>query len=783
MPRIPLYNQGQGPTTRLATGQLSRRADVSAFTAPAQASAQFARSAGKVATDLAMAERDREDRSIIKAEVLAAREYYADKRIKDQNNSINAAEKDFEDHKESYDAIIDAKGYDKRRLRLVQENISPVFFQESLRAREKAWDRGTQLATDTDNSSLDLAIETQKIANPESPDYLISQKLVGDIFSNARAENRTLKYSPESFQTTLAIETFNTKIAAATTPAQVDAAYEEISSKTSVPSGKIVAAKKARDTAKTKIGEQMYATALETIVEGDYNADELQKISDGYDAGENFTIVRETGETVYFAVADMPIGKRLSIAQKSENLRGEFNNEVRAGIVSDIADAYEKAGSEGVIAVASEAVRTSEDKEQADEALLGAARNFEAQSQIAYSRGDFKSASAYANAAESILTESFSGRPSLTNNAGTIGTSANTILKSLANTRGDILDDQQEQAKLAEGVTLMEQGTYDNYGGVFLPSEERKILNMVMSGKSLPQQLEILEQNNLTFEPMKTTVNGAATEGQGATPDFEEVSEGLELYRQLKLRGKAVLANNSDEDARAFFDSVLALEESGKSTTDAITKVNRSFNMGIDRDAKFSLVKAEVDRVLDPTVTTIFGWEIMGQSVNNRSYVHEKISNLAKVYIGLGQEPSDAVRLAGENVNASHMNLRGNYILRSVSYPKDLETMADLAAIDYSTKNPDIDEGDVSIIPTPGRADEYMVTVGGVIEPFVYDMEDLLGLKQKAQKDGTLEILSKAAKKAARREAIISGKSGTIQSRIRQAQEEQLAEIAGIGQD
>ncbi len=41
MPRIPLYNQGLGPTTRLATGQLSRAADVGAFTAPGRALAQF----------------------------------------------------------------------------------------------------------------------------------------------------------------------------------------------------------------------------------------------------------------------------------------------------------------------------------------------------------------------------------------------------------------------------------------------------------------------------------------------------------------------------------------------------------------------------------------------------------------------------------------------------------------------------------------------------------------------------------------------------------------------
>lgn len=781
MPRIPLYNQGQGSAVRLQAGQLSRRADVGAFTAPGRAAASFASSASDIASTLALQERNREDRTILNQEKRAAAEFFHDKRIQDQSTKIGDAEAAFDGHRSDYMRQLESKGYSKRRQALITDAVEGIYLDNSLGARRSAFDRGTKLATDEDNAALDLNLNQMKTSIPGMPQYDLAQKNVNDIITNANSENRKLKYTPETFAGSLAIETYNTKLEAATTPAQIDSAYQALLQEENISSAKKLEAKSARNTAKTRLGNELYGSALETIIEGDYDSQELQEISQGYEKGEDFTLTRDNGEEVSFSVSDMPIAKRLTISEKSEKLRGDFNNEVRAGIVSDITDAFEMAGSEGVVAVASEAVRTSEDKEQADEALLGAARNLEAQSKIAYSQGDFGAAAAFADAAESILTESFSNRPSLNENAGATGNSANTILKSLAKTRGDIQDDQQEAVKLADGVSLMEDGVYDNLGGVFLPSEERKILNMVMQGKSLPQQLEILEQNNLTFEPMRSTVNGAATEGLGATPDFREVSQGLELYRQMKIRGKGVLANNSDEASRAFFDSVLSLEEVGMETEDAINKVNRAFNSGIDRNAKFNTVKAEVDRILDPTVTTIFGWEVMGTTVNNRSYVTERVSNLAKIYIGLGKEPSDAVRLAGENVNASHMNLRGNYIPRSTSYPKDIETMADLVAMDYVSKNQNVEESEVSIIPVLGRADEYLVTVAGVPGQQLYSMEDLTGLKQKAQKEGTLEILSKAAEKKSRREAIISGESGTIQSRIRKAQQEQLEEIADVG--
>ena len=57
MPKIPLYNQGQGATTRMATGALSPRANVGAFTAPGQAQARLASQAGQIAFQFGMAEK------------------------------------------------------------------------------------------------------------------------------------------------------------------------------------------------------------------------------------------------------------------------------------------------------------------------------------------------------------------------------------------------------------------------------------------------------------------------------------------------------------------------------------------------------------------------------------------------------------------------------------------------------------------------------------------------------------------------------------------------------
>ena len=65
MARIPLYNQGRGTTQQLATGSLSPTANVGAFTAPGQATAAFANSAGQIAFNFGQAEQRKQDEDAI----------------------------------------------------------------------------------------------------------------------------------------------------------------------------------------------------------------------------------------------------------------------------------------------------------------------------------------------------------------------------------------------------------------------------------------------------------------------------------------------------------------------------------------------------------------------------------------------------------------------------------------------------------------------------------------------------------------------------------------------
>ena len=57
MPKIPLYNKGTGTAVDLATGSLSRQANVQAFTAPGRALESFANNAQQIAFNFGQAEK------------------------------------------------------------------------------------------------------------------------------------------------------------------------------------------------------------------------------------------------------------------------------------------------------------------------------------------------------------------------------------------------------------------------------------------------------------------------------------------------------------------------------------------------------------------------------------------------------------------------------------------------------------------------------------------------------------------------------------------------------
>ena len=196
MPRIPLYNQGLGPTQRLATGQLSRRADVGAFTAPGRAVAQFGETAGQIAFNFGMAERDKQDNDAVEANKMAFRQASQDYR---RNNRTD----NYEEFKDKYSAWqkgwiqSNTRNFSDRRKRLVENAINPIAGVENLQGQNDAFRlseaNGTQAMNDTLKSNIDIMAKFAE----DTIEYQTAFKENQNIHRRNTSLGRALAYSPE----------------------------------------------------------------------------------------------------------------------------------------------------------------------------------------------------------------------------------------------------------------------------------------------------------------------------------------------------------------------------------------------------------------------------------------------------------------------------------------------------------------------------------------------------------------------------------------------------------
>lgn len=803
MPKIPVYQQQVG----VAAGGLGPRASSAAFEAPGRATAAFGKQLGDMAFRLAEQERSREDRRVLQEESERAKEHFTQKQMEDQSANFTDAKSNMAQHKKNYLADLKAKGYSKRRLALVEREINSQFSIQSLEAQKNAFDRGTKLSTEADNKSLDSFRQTMRSSAPGSAPYMLAEANAAKVFDAAKLENRKLNYSPESFSQNVKVDTFNLKMASAQTTAELDAAFNELKKDPTLNPSVLTKAKSSVATAKSNLGTKLYEETSEVILEAELSSSEAQQVIDGFTKGEDFTVTRQNGDTIPFNAKDMPIGKRTKLISDAKKIQAGYQDEVRAANAASVIDGFESAGKDGALAIALDVYNTSEDVEDANESVLATARTMDAQAKIAAAAGDFESAQLLSETAQSLVTESFAGNPSLIENAGSIGKSANTILKSLAATGADIVDEQQRQVRHNAGVTAFKGGTLDNYAGIYSPDEEEKIMNEALEGLDLPMQLDLLARNNMTSPVIKGIISGASNEAlYDPSPDIASVTQGLEAYRQVKARGKGVLADHTTDEGRAYFDSVMALEAIGVDTADAINKVTRAFNTDIDVEPRYATVKKEVDAILDASVTTIFGIEVSGQKVNNRPAIRQRVEDISKIYISMGtMSAEDAVKAAAKSIQDTHINLRGQLIPRRKSYPKDIERMVDLAAQNFFDKNEamsagdpgkitDLDVDNISLIPTTGRSDEWIVVVDNSIASFagepLYKIEDLEGLLAGDAKTVESNMIEENLKKRdltdadQRRKAIqdlrkqASELTGGNLSRIRREQGAQAAEDA-----
>jgi hypothetical protein len=289
----------------------------------------------------------------------------------------------------------------------------------------------------------------------------------------------------------------------------------------------------------------------------------------------------------------------------------------------------------------------------------------------------------------------------------------------------------------------------------------------------------ILERNNAKSEDYANMLSEGATNILGAEPDVNKLSAQIDIYGKMKARGNGVLENHLSKNEIAVYNSVLILEQSGKSRIEAINMVAEASRTGIDVNAKYKSIKNEVDKISSETTSSFLGITY-GTKPQNTSAIQQKVEDLSKIYISLGTDPKKALEQASKDIIASHINHKGVLIPRSINLNEtEIKESADLIIENYQSKNPEDDEAVITATTVTNRADKWIIIRDGIPFPNeFYTRDEILKLKDDKLKTKEKEKMLKGIEEQKRlQESLKKSKGEQRREKIMQKNEKELAEF------
>ena len=190
MPRIPLYNQGAGPSVGVASGSLGPRASAAAFTAPGRAMAGFQKTIsdiGNVAKDFAIEQQNQEVKRVLQEESVRLGREARDKLREDQFTTTN-------DSRESWDAFNAGQeerikgsytNLNNRQMNFLMSNLRPELNRFSVDGEQKAYANGLKIKGDTANEYLQELFSQASVMPDGSPERLLIEQQIQSTIDDA----------------------------------------------------------------------------------------------------------------------------------------------------------------------------------------------------------------------------------------------------------------------------------------------------------------------------------------------------------------------------------------------------------------------------------------------------------------------------------------------------------------------------------------------------------------------------------------------------------------------
>ena len=749
MPRIPLYNEGRGPAVQLATGPLSRRADVGAFTAPGQALASFGEQASQIAFQFGEAEKKAETERVY-AEKLSEFGQQADDLI---TNPTAKTVRGFEIEAGEFRtrALADIDGLDgltNSQRETIKINLGKSLDRKLTVGRARVYDRHIADRTNEANTAINYLME-EAASNPQMKDVVMRE--IRTIYDGGVANGLTFKMGLNDISAGIDKREFELDSLGAeqvNDPARLLNLRERIFSSDLSREDKTKLLK-SNNEALSRVRTSLTDQLTGIIMKADGGKQDFESASEDLIAGKPATFM-VNGQPVVIDPATIGLtNKNIASLAKVSTERGKnLEDIVSDSLLYDLNTSFDpsKSIAENATNVAnlytpSGMVQHGKDYQELDgvtvnyaSQLVSGVANMITAEQI--TGNDIPEMLMRLDTAETILSAPYAGRTPLRGRVGAEGDNSRKELAKIAKARADLQKYAVNDAKLTTLTNVIANGDLeyvrDDVSDKDVTDATKNI--MAIYSQDIPKQISILAANDITYPKFKNVLNARAVDIQN--PNFvmdadgaTEVTAAVQLYKQMKLFGNGVIRNHVDEKSRNVYEALITLEP--HFGLDGAVKVIQQQRDEIDIEASYKTVEKAVESIKDEQSATYSWYEYipgLGRdeefSVQNSGEVVFAVSRMTKEYIKLGVEPETAVELAAKDYGATHKRIRNVMVPITKGLPDNIEEMATDAVNSAFVSFPELEgryeTDELSIAPLQGTNDRWtLIYAGG--QPVILD--------------------------------------------------------------
>lgn len=700
MPKIPLYNQGQGGTVQTAAGALSPRANVGAFTAQGQAQAAFAKQATDIAVNFAQEQARAETNRVYSESLKQFDEQQLDFNLNNKDTDTTVYAQNYEKFSKKFLGGIQTRtDLNDKQKEVISQKLMPSITASKLQGTRQAFGRGQDRRRVVNNESL--ALITNKIGQTAigSPERVRLQTEAFSIIDESITDGLGIDYSKESFNRGVFAQDIGMRSNNANSLKEFGTLRNELDDDVSLSMQTKEKLRSQIQQDENNFRANLYQQGVETIQSAEYTFEEAEAAKQALDKGEVFTLGDQK-----FDPSDLKATQRGQLSAVLTGEQKDLEDLSTQNIQNNLSE------SDNAFQASQDLFKTEnrskywQSDEQLESIILNNAEDITEAIVADITAGNVSNAQGLANDMQTVLNmidHDYRGAGSLLQREGALGDTAAKLRQKIAVAQKDLLKAVQGSNRKAGGRDALLTGTFTGYKNQadLSEGEEKDVVDNTLSSlaqnQETPelfndQQINIAAKNNVKWEKWEDYLSLAAAKMQNpdVDPGDPDIMASVELFRAMDQREQLLLLH-TNSNSRAVFDSFMILEKS-LGTEGAIETI-RMQRDDINVNAKYKEVQKSVEQVVDQKSMT-YSWynyiPFLGKDAEfiptNVAQIQNDISLLTKEYIKTGLLPEKALERAATEYGKTHVRVRNIVIPKTKDLPTNIEELA-TSAVNYIT--------------------------------------------------------------------------------------------------